>query len=92
MSVNSFILTTWPIKVPLIDVSGKMKNFSCFTCEQGYKNKKIGDYKFFTFFCKLQTLCFVVVRTGPWAFESDISRRLLRMRAAVRDTQQSAIT
>ena len=35
------MLTTWPIKVPVIDVSGKMKNFSCLRCEQGYKNKKL---------------------------------------------------
>ena len=33
--------------------------------EQGYKNKKIGNYKMFDVFCKHQTLYFVVVQTGP---------------------------
>jgi len=29
------------------------------------KKRKIGDYKIFNFFCKRQTLFFVLVRTGP---------------------------
>ena len=44
------VLVKRSIKVPVIDVFGKMKNFSCLRCEQGYKNKKIGDYKFFSCF------------------------------------------
>ena len=48
-------------------VSGYTKNFVYLRCEQGRKNnkKKIGDCNTFTFFCKRQTLFFVIVRTGP---------------------------
>ena len=45
------ISRTWPIKVPLIDVSDYTKNFACLRCGQGYKNEKLVITRFSNF-CK----------------------------------------
>ena len=38
-SLRHVISWTWPIKVPLIDISGYMEKFACLRCEQGCKIK-----------------------------------------------------
>ena len=65
-SLGHLILPACPIRISSSDVSGYTKKFACFGCEQGCKNKMLVVTKFsLLFFCKRQTLFFVVVRTGP---------------------------
>ena len=40
-SLGHVISWTWPIKVPLIDISGYTEKFACLRCKQGCKNKKL---------------------------------------------------
>ena len=40
-SLGHVISRTWPIKVPLIDISGYTEKFACLRCEQGCKNKRL---------------------------------------------------
>ena len=72
-SLGPLISRTTPIKVPFINVSGCKKNFACFRYEQGSKTKKLVITNF-QFFCKHQTLFFVVVRTGP---KEDLKKKVL---------------
>ena len=67
-SSGHFISQTWSIKVTLISISGKTKNFACLWCEEGSKKiKKNWWVQNFQIFRRHQTLFFVVVRTGPKA-------------------------
>ena len=64
-SSGHVISRTWPIKVPLIDISGYTEKFACLRCQQGCKNKKL-VIKNFQIFCKCHWTPFlVVVWTGP---------------------------
>ena len=62
-SSGHVISRTWPIKVPLIDISGYTENFACLRCEQGCNNKKL-VMKNFQIFCKHQIPFLIVVWTG----------------------------